>query len=73
MIELTATFMNQNTLPFHVDRDSAHRVHPLAGQGVNLGFADAECLAEVVSDTLLQGGDVGKCVPFSPIHQRRVF
>jgi 2-polyprenyl-6-methoxyphenol hydroxylase-like FAD-dependent oxidoreductase len=40
--------------------DAAHTVHPLAGQGLNMGLADAECLAKCIEQAVLQGGDVGQ-------------
>ena len=39
--------------------DAAHVIHPIAGQGLNLGFHDAAALAEVVTDAVRLGLDPG--------------
>ena len=33
--------------------DAAHGIHPIAGQGVNLGYRDVAALTEVVENALL--------------------
>jgi 2-octaprenylphenol hydroxylase len=39
--------------------DAAHGIHPLAGQGVNLGFLDAAALVDVLVDARQQGRALG--------------
>jgi 2-octaprenylphenol hydroxylase len=39
--------------------DAAHTVHPLAGQGMNLGLLDAAAMAAVIEDAILGGEDCG--------------
>ncbi len=39
--------------------DAAHAIHPLAGQGVNLGLLDAAALTEVVVTARQEGRDAG--------------
>ena len=36
--------------------DAAHSIHPLAGQGINLGLADARVLAESIITAIQRGG-----------------
>ena len=36
--------------------DAAHSIHPLAGQGINLGLADAKVLAESIINAIQRGG-----------------
>ncbi|TXG72539.1 hypothetical protein EZV62_001118 [Acer yangbiense] len=40
--------------------DAAHTVHPLAGQGVNLGFEDSHALSRVIAEGVAVGSDIGE-------------
>ncbi len=39
--------------------DAAHAVHPVAGQGLNMGLKDAAALAEVLVEAVRLGEDIG--------------
>ncbi|KAF9559473.1 putative ubiquinone biosynthesis monooxygenase [Mortierella alpina] len=51
--------------------DAAHTVHPLAGQGLNQGLADVECLARVIEQSLLSGSDIGNIHSLTPYSSER--
>lgn len=40
--------------------DAAHTINPLAGQGVNLGFQDAECLQGLIREARRAGDDLAR-------------
>lgn len=42
--------------------DAAHAIHPIAGQGLNLGLRDIEILIQLVSDAFSVGLDIGQKV-----------
>ena len=65
------------TLPYAKARmalfgDSAHSVHPLAGQGVNLGYADAACLAQSIGEAVRTGTDPGEGVAMDAYVRERI-
>ena len=53
--------------------DSAHTIHPLAGQGLNLGLRDVAALAEVLADAARRGQDIGSSNALQPYEQWRRF
>ena len=52
--------------------DAAHTIHPLAGQGVNLGFLDAATLAEVLLHALRRGEALASEKTLSRFERRRM-
>ncbi|MEM1277953.1 MAG: FAD-dependent monooxygenase [Pseudomonadota bacterium] len=53
--------------------DAAHGVHPIAGQGMNMGLRDIAALAEVLTDASRLGEDIGKLTVLSRYQQWRRF
>jgi 2-octaprenyl-6-methoxyphenol hydroxylase len=53
--------------------DAAHVIHPIAGQGLNLGLADAASLAEAVADAVRLGLDPGRLDALVPYERARRF
>lgn len=51
--------------------DAAHTIHPLAGQGVNMGFADAEELAKTIEKSIHRGTDIGLKYTLRPFERAR--
>jgi 2-octaprenylphenol hydroxylase len=52
--------------------DAAHTIHPLAGQGVNLGFLDAAVLAEVLRHAAERGERLADVRVLSRFERRRM-
>ena len=39
--------------------DAAHGIHPIAGQGLNLGYRDVAAMADLITDAVAAGQDPG--------------
>lgn len=51
--------------------DAAHAIHPIAGQGLNIGLRDVAALAEIVIDRARLGLDVGDAEALTTYQRRR--
>jgi ubiquinone biosynthesis monooxygenase Coq6 len=51
--------------------DAAHSIHPLAGQGLNLGLADAKALTSTISKAASSGSDIGSVIALEPYFRDR--
>jgi len=53
--------------------DAAHAIHPIAGQGLNLGLRDVAALAEVIVDAHRLGLDIGNALVLERYERWRRF
>jgi 2-octaprenyl-6-methoxyphenol hydroxylase len=53
--------------------DAAHGIHPIAGQGLNLGLRDVAVMAEVLCDAARLGEDIGSPLVLERYQQARRF
>ncbi|MGO1460904.1 MAG: FAD-dependent monooxygenase [Marinobacter sp.] len=51
--------------------DAAHTINPLAGQGVNLGFQDAQCLQAILREAWRAGEDLANSTRLASYEQQR--
>ncbi|GAA5952715.1 hypothetical protein JCM3765_002254 [Sporobolomyces pararoseus] len=53
--------------------DAAHTIHPLAGQGLNLGLLDSTSLVQVIENSIKNGTDSGSYISLLPYPRERYF
>lgn len=53
--------------------EAAHGIHPIAGQGLNMGFRDLAALTELVSEAVENGNDPGAWTLLQKYQRRRRF
>lgn len=53
--------------------DAAHSIHPIAGQGLNMGLRDVAAFAEVLVDAARLGLDIGSVAVLRDYERRRRF
>jgi len=53
--------------------DAAHAIHPIAGQGLNLGMRDVDVLVDEILRAKLEGEDIGSKYVLETYQQRRRF
>ncbi len=80
-VELVSDYFSFPLIKRHADHyldervaligDAAHTIHPLAGQGVNIGFQDSQCLTRLVLKLNQQGRDFGLKANLRPFERER--